>query len=409
MKILQINNHHKLRGGSEKVYHETIKLLKKNNHEVYFFSTAEIEEEYYESEDGFLIKYEDKKNLPLLQKITNTKDFIYNKKVANKLYDVIQNIKPDIIHLHIFYNVLSNSILNVIEKSKIPSVMSVHEYKMLCPAYTLLDNKSICHDCCNGNYLNAIKKKCVKENLAFSSVAALECYYRDYFTPYEKKITHFIMVSNFINNIHLKYKKELKNKTSVLYNFLNYEDFSKFERQKNNDGDYFIYFGRLSKEKGIITLIKSAISVGINLKIVGTGDQGERIKKLIANHKNIQLLGFKSGSELKNLVTNALYSITPSEWYENNPLSVIESFALKTPVIGATIGGIPELVQDSETGFLFESKNEADLNKTLIMALNYSKTDRYNDLKNNCFNFFKENCTEQVHYKKLITTYRSLL
>jgi glycosyltransferase involved in cell wall biosynthesis len=129
-------------------------------------------------------------------------------------------------------------------------------------------------------------------------------------------------------------------------------------------GDYFLYFGRLSLEKGVSTLIRAAVSSGTKLKIVGTGPIEGELKGL-ARGSNVEFLGFKSGTELWNIVRDARAVVLPSEWYENAPMSVLEAYALGKPVIGANIGGIPEMLEDDETGWSFESGNSDDLSRVM--------------------------------------------
>jgi glycosyltransferase involved in cell wall biosynthesis len=145
----------------------------------------------------------------------------------------------------------------------------------------------------------------------------------------------------------------------------NYVDCSRFE-PTNKVGDYFLYFGRLAPEKGIATLMRSAKAAGVKLKIAGTGPIEAELQALQVNLAgDVEFFGYQAGTDLHKLIRESRAVVLPSEWYENAPMSVLESFALATPIVGANIGGIPEMVIEDESGWTFESGNQDDLVKLL--------------------------------------------
>lgn len=407
MKILQINNYHYLKGGSERVYFETSKVLEKNGHKVIFFSVKDEESESHYCEKYF-VKPFDYTNAGLLDKIKNSTKFIYNQEAKENLELLIQNEKPDLAHLHIFYGRLTSSILPILKKYNIPIVMSVHEYRILCPAYVMRDNSgNICEKCAGGNYYNCIVGKCIKNNLVYSSVAAVECFVRDKFFSYEKYIDTFIMVSQFIMDKHIQYKPTIKSKSNQIYNFI---DLSKYKPNFSHD-DYYLYFGRLSVEKGVMTILNVWRNFPeLQLKIVGGGELEKDIIQFIHEHKmsNIELVGYLSGDELFNFVKRSKFVLVPSEWYENNPMNVIESFALGKPVIGADIGGIPELIQDGFNGYLFESGNLENL-YNIIKNTESIEEFEYSKFAKNARKFAEDNFNEKIHYTNLIKIYEKLV
>lgn len=408
MKILMINNHHYMMGGSEKVYFETTKLLEEKGHEVIHFSVLE-EKTISSSYSKFFIKNHEYKNGNILDKIKNTFRFIYSVEAKEQLTKLIEQEKPDIAHLHIFYGKLTSSVLPVLKKYNIPSVMSVHEYRMLCPIYLMLDqNNKLCDLCAKGNYMNCFQKKCNNNSYAFSVVSAIECFVRDKFFSYEKYINKFIMVSKFINNKHLEYKPSLKNKTIHLYNFLNINEYFIKDQKKTNN---YLFIGRLSNEKGIMTLIKAFKEFPtLNLRIAGDGIMKDDILNYITKHDvhNIELLGFLNTTQIKEIQSKSDYLIIPSEWYENNPMVAIEALAMGIPIIGSDIGGIPELVSQEENGFLFNPTDLQDLIKTIKKASTIDE-DTYQKLSFNAREFAEKNFDKEEHYNKLILTYNELI
>jgi glycosyltransferase involved in cell wall biosynthesis len=402
MKILLINNRHYRHGGAETVYFNTGNLLKQYGHEVYFFSLHSEKTEIYEFSEYFPVENNYRK-LSALKKISSLPSFFNYKNAYEKLIEYIELVKPDLAHVHLFFGGLTSSIIKALTEKNIPSVHSVHDYRLVCPAYTFLDKKgNICELCKDGFYLRCAYKQCSLENNFFHScILALDAYYRKLVFDPTKYITKFIFVSNFSKNKHIEFNKRFVNKSEVLYNSFGGEIKKTFPKR----GDYFLFFGRLSREKGIDNLVKAAQRLNIKLKIVGTGTLES--KYLEINSPNIELLGYKNGKELYDLISNSFFVVLPSEWYENNPLTIIESFALGKPVIGARIGGITELINE-KNGYLFESHNVSSLIDKISQATTISD-EEYNLICNGAYNFAIENFSSEVHYKKLIKIYKLVL
>jgi glycosyltransferase involved in cell wall biosynthesis len=407
MKILLINNYHFIKGGSETVYLNTGKLLESKGHEVIYFSSTN-DNNLLHGKNNLFVESKYSTEMSFIGKVKGIPNFIYSKSAFHNLEKLIIREKPDIAHLHIFYGVLTSSILKVLKKRGIPCVMSIHEYRLLCPTYTFLNSKNeICEKCANGNKFNCIINKCNKNSLPNSIISAIETYYRDFFFSHLKYIKHFIMVSNFIREKHIEYNGAYREKSSVIYNF--HSIFTSSIVKLSDKKCDLVYFGRLSKEKGIITLIKSLENKPeITLNIVGTGPEEKRIKDYIKSKKikNISLLGYLSGENLWSIVQSARYTVVPSEWYENNPMNVIESLLLGTPVIGANIGGIPEIVKKPH-GFIFESKSIDDLSRAIDEAISINE-EGYKLLCSNAIEFANQQFSENIHYQNLIKVYNSL-
>lgn len=399
MKILQINNCHYRRGGADVVYLNSSVLLLRNGHEVINFAFAS-DNDYSEFKNNFFPKSIDYRKLTLLSKINSIGYFFNNNYAASQLEQLIAVNKPDIAHIHLFLGGLTSSILRILKKHNIPVLHTVHDYRLICPAYTFLDvNNKVCEKCKDGFYLRCAFKRCSLENkFSHSTMLAFDAYYRKYIYDPFNNIDHFIFVSHFSRQKHIQFNHKFESKSSVLYNFRPGE-FSKSTIR----GNYLLYYGRLSREKGIETLIKSALMLNYKLKIVGTGPYYEEFLKL--KNENIEVLGYKTGDELWTLIKDSSYVIVPSEWYENNPLTIVEAFSFGKPVIGADIGGISELVKDNR-GFLFKPQSVDSLIDCIIYALACSD-DEYFRLSNNVFDFAISNFTEEKHYNSIISIYKS--
>ena len=408
MKILLINNFHYRLGGSETVYFNTADLLREHGHEVLFFSQTRKMNIACDQED-FFSEAIDFNSHGLVKKLKGVIQYFYNFNAARSLEKLILKEKPDVAHIHLLWGGLGGAILKELKKYNVPIVYSVHEYRMVCPAYTFKDgNNKVCELCGSGAYWHCLQKKCCKGDYLLSMIMALEMYFRNTFLHPAKYVDTFIFVSKFCKNIHLKFDKRFENtQSAVLYNFCNSDVLKYKNGMLDTYHNYFLFYGRLSFEKGIVTLIKAFSSFPhLNLKIVGKGPQEEMLKELCEKERitNVDFLGFKSGKELYDLVEKAKFVCVPSEWYENNPMTIVEAYSLNTPVLGADIGGISEIIIDGVTGFLHRSGSVNDISRKLSLISSLSELD-YQRLKNSAFSFARDNFDRERYYEQLVNIY----
>jgi glycosyltransferase involved in cell wall biosynthesis len=408
MRILQINQCHYKRGGADIVYLNTIALLKSMGHEVACFSTQNERNEDSPFNNNFLPSI-NIRNQNFSRKITSILPYIYNKEAYKRLKRLIHDFKPEVAHVHLFYATLSVSVLDALKDCNIPVLLTVHDYRLLCPVSAFLDkNYNPCEKCATLCSIACITKRCSNGKLGQSTIVALESlYWKNFNSPFSK-IDLFHFVSKFCRDKHLEYHPEIRDKNFVMYNFSGFQK----SQLEISSAKYFLYYGRLSPEKGIITLINAwkTLPKNIQLKIVGGGILFNDIKdEIISNRlENIELLGYKSGIELESIIKNSSFVIVPSEWYENNPMTIIESYNLGIPVIGSNMGGIPEIIINDKTGFIFKSKDQVQLSEIIINANSMSKNE-YQQFSENSYDFAKINFTPTKHYEKLIHTYEVLL
>ncbi len=406
LKVLQINKYHYLKGGSDRMYLETSELLSEHGHQVCHFSTCNAKN-LPSPTSFFFVNAPDFANSSFLQKIGQAFSYLYSSKSAKQLSQLIREEKPDIAHLHIFFGELSLSVLTTLKKHRIPIVMTLHDFKLLCPIHSLYDQKGeICEQCSTGKYHHALIKKCNKNQISLSAMSALESYFRDWLIPYESYINHFIAVSEFTKSKHLQFRLKLANKISTIHNFATSHDLPK----RVNKANYIIYFGRLSREKGLTQLINTmSLFPNSSLHIVGEGPEESTLKTLVAQLKieNVVFLGYQNGEDLNQLIQKARFSIFPSESYESFGLGIIESFFLGTPPLASAIGGMKELIENNVNGFLFEPSNPLELQNSISEALSISESD-YNNMiiegKKSSMNYSKIN-----HYKQLISLYHRVI
>jgi glycosyltransferase involved in cell wall biosynthesis len=390
MKILQINNSYNKVGGAESVFFNTIALLKQNGHEVVPFSlnsSKNLDSKY----SSYFV--DDVK--PLHNKLFS---FTAQKKLA----ELINVEKPDIAHIHNIIGGLTFSIIPVLRKMGIPIVASIHDFRLLCPAFIFINGKKeVCEKCKGGKYFNCIINNCSPEGLLRSSLIATESYFRDYFYPFSKNIDAFIFVSKFVQNKFMESNPELHNKSYLVYNFTNRMNLN------SEMGKYFLFIGRLAREKSLFTLLDSFRLVPrLKLKIVGEGDLKKELE--LKKSSNVELVGYKTGNELLDQIKNASFIIASSECYETNSMVTLESYSLGKPVLGSDIGAISELIIDGKTGFLYEPKNCKELSNKLSECSEMNPSS-YAEMSNNAFDFLEERFSSKLHYTQLIKVYENTL
>lgn len=350
MKILLSNKFYYRRGGDCIYMLNLEQMLKEHGHEVAVFAMH-----YPENIDTPWKNYFPS-NMSKLMAFSRP---FGSSAVKNKFSALLNDFKPDVVHLNNIHTQLSPVIAEVAHKKGIKVVWTLHDYKLLCPRYDCLrDGKDICELCFNGDKTPCKTYRCMKGS-KLASIIGYEEAIKWNRERLEACTDVFVCPSKFMADKMAQggFKKD---KMNVLCNFI---DVQKCKRDESTKGDYYCFIGRLSHEKGVKTLIEAANRLPYKLMIIGSGPMEEELKAVAG--KNIEFVGFKQWDEIKKLVGKARFSVIPSEWYENNPLSVIEAQCLGTPVLGARIGGIPELINEGVTGMTFESRNVDDLAKKI--------------------------------------------
>lgn len=397
MKVLLINNCHFRRGGSEAVYFNTAKMLKENGHEVVFFSIYDKNNEKTEEKEFFIQKSGAAKKMFT---------YIYNWDAARKLDEILTLEKPDIAHSHLMWGGINQAIFHILKKHKVPLVHTVHDYRMVCPAYTFRNAKGdVCEKCKGGHFMECFKNRCAKGSTIQSALMTIEMYLRNFIWHPAFNLDGIIYVSSFAKQKHEEFDERfVKTRNIVLYNFTKV---GKKYPPKDADGGYYLYYGRLSHEKGIATLVEAfSRHPELKLKVVGTGPKEDELKK--RNYSNVEFLGYKTGEELFNIVRNAKFVCVPSEWYENNPMTIVESYSMGVPVLGAKIGGIPEIIEENKTGILFESGDVDNLEQTLLSAYKI-KDDEYRNMKKRAYQYSLSHFSPDGYYKQLIAFYNDVI
>lgn len=398
MRILMINKFLYPNGGSETYIFKLGDYLKSQGHEVQYFGMEHEGRcvgnrvEAYTSDMDF-------HGGSKLQKLTYPIKTIYSAEARKKIRLVLEDFKPDVCHLNNFNFQLTPSIILEIRKwekesgHKVRIVITAHDSQLVCPNHLMTNPVSgeKCDKCLGGKFLNCVKGKCIHGSLAKSAIGALEGYYWAVRKTYAQ-IDAIISPSQFLAR-KLSSNPILKERMTVLHNFIDQVEKKTYEKKP-----YVVYFGRYSQEKGIGTLLKVIEQLPhISFIFAGNGPLEEEVNKL----PNIENRGFLTGDALRQLISEAQFSVFSSECYENCPFSVMESQMYGTPVLGANIGGIPELIREGETGELFEAGNVQELKQKLLSL--WEDPQRIADYSANCANCDFD--TIDQYYTKLMNIY----
>ena len=354
MKVLMINKFLYPNGGSETYIFKIGEWLEKNGHEVQYFGMEHAGRcvgnrvNAYTSDMDF-------HGGSILSKLTYPIKTIYSSEARKQIRKVLDDFKPDVCHINNFNYQLTPSIILEIKNwnKNCRIIFTAHDYQLVCPNH-MCNNPNThenCEKCLGGHFINCTKGKCIHGSTAKSAIGTMEAMLWNGNGVY-KNFDKIICCSEFLKK-KMDTNPVFAKRTIALHNFV-----EKVENKDVEKKDYVLYFGRFSEEKGISTLIQAAKELpDVQFIFAGTGPLESEINGV----ENIKNVGFQKGDALEKLIREAKFSVYPSEWYENCPFSVMESKMYGTPVLGADIGGIPELIQEGKTGELFESGNKEEL------------------------------------------------
>ncbi len=293
-----------------------------------------------------------------LGRVPTAINIIYNRGSRGLFRQFCERFQPDVVHCHNIYAGLTTAMLDVCRSMGIPSILSLHDYKLICPTYSSLCKGAACTACDGGKFYNCLLKRCHKSSYQASLVSTVESYFNHWLGKYLQ--AHFIVApSKFILNRMLQNGIPAHKLRYIPNGVAQDRCVPVCDAVNSPDGGYLLYVGRLSPEKGVRALVKAGAGCKIPLKIVGDGPEKDSLQKWANENRahHISFLGYQTGAQLRDTIAAAAMVVVPSEWYENASMGILEAMACGKPVIASRMGGIPEQVQDGETGLLFESGN----------------------------------------------------
>lgn len=385
MKILQIHNYYKIRGGECSVVNMEEALLSKNGHNV----------------QQFVRDSQNIDNMSVSGKINSFVNIPYNRRIYQDIAQTIKSDRPDIAHVHNVFPLISPSVYAALHDCNIPVVQTIHNYRFMCPNGQFFVNGHICEDCQSSGFYSALKKKCFRNNRVLSTLYAISISRMWRTGVIQKYITKYIALNYFVAK-KLAVSGIPDANIEICGNFIE-PLASSFSNKKN----YILFLGRLSAEKGINTLLHALSKLdNVRLKIAGSGPEESNLKEQAKRYcrNNVDFLGHVSGDEKYKLIAEAQCMIVPSEWYENFPVSVMESLSLGTPVIASNIGGLPDMIEHNVTGLLFKAGDPDNLAECIKSLL--SDSVRLTEMSNHATTAAKNKFSPEKHLNQLIDIYQ---
>jgi glycosyltransferase involved in cell wall biosynthesis len=396
--VLNVSQNYYVRGGSDRYFFALGELLERHGHRVVPFSSRQPKNEPTPWSKYFPagVDFDSPRAIDLVR-------FIYSRAAAKALRRLLESEPIDLAHLHIYYGQLTASILPVLREAGIPIVQTVHDFKLVCPVYSLLSHGEICEACQGQKFWKATWKRCNRGSLPRSLLSTVESYVSRSVGNVDL-IDQFIAVSNFQRHklIELGVPPQ---KITTIHNFVELEGIKPEQRP----GEYLLYFGRLEKLKGVFTLVAAARRVTqTRLLIAGRGEAEKELEMAIAQGgvKNVELVGFQQGAALARLVRGAIATILPSEGYDNCPMAILESYSHGRPVIGSRIGGIPELIGDDD-GLTFAPGDAEMLARHMDWMFRHPQ--EAVEMGRRGRERLERDFNCEVHYQKIDAIYRHLL
>jgi glycosyltransferase involved in cell wall biosynthesis len=372
MKILLVNNFYYERGGDCTYLFSLKKLLEEKGHKVVVFSMSHplnFESEYSKYFVSYINFPDELKNFSISAAFDVLSRAVFSLEAKLKIEKLIEEEKPDIAHVQNIYHHITPSVFYPLKKNNIPIVWTLHDYNIICPNTSFLCQNIVCERCKKRRYFWPSLVKCKKNSFSASTMAAIETTLHRIMNVNELVDT-FITPSKFLRDKMIEYGFQGDN-IVCMNNFNNVA----LNNEINDSGDYYLYVGRLSPEKGLRTLIDAALKADSGkLKILGDGPlKGDLISYSKSKDKDntIEFLGHVSHDDVIELLKKCSFVILPTECYENFPYSIIEAFACGKPVIASRIGGIPEIVKNWETGMLFDPGDYDNLSLKIKFLLNH--------------------------------------
>lgn len=348
MRILQVHNFYRIPGGECSVVRAEQRLLAMHGHEVELFS----------ADSGETVDYTFARKAMALMQIP------YSFVEARRLERLVRRLKPDVAHIHNVFPILSPSVYQTLRRCRIPVVQTIHNFRFLCPNGLFFTHGHVCRECTTAGFRAAVRYRCVRDSRVISALyaAAIGLAWRTGNLP--GSIDRYVALNKFGADL-LSGNGIPQERIRICGNFV--WDFAPTPPTKK---PYFLYLGRLSPEKGLRTLMAAIKrTTGIALRIAGTGPLEAELRDYASGElaDRVTFSGFVTGESKNSLVAQAIATIVPSEWYENFPISVVESLAAGTPVIASRIGGLPEMIEHGSSGMLVEAGNVDELATAISM------------------------------------------
>lgn len=406
MKIALVNYRYFISGGPERYYFNIKEVLERNGHEVIPFSIkgsrnfpTEYDRYFLEPVDDEVYFAQSKKSPKVVLKSFNR--MFWSPEAKRKFRMLLEEQKPDLVYIMQMHNKISPSILSAARKAGVPVIHRISDFQYMCPnALFYNDRKGVCEDCLKGKRMSCIKYKCVLNSRVYSAIKAGAKLLHDKM-HISKKIDGFVVPSSFTMGKLAEYGIPME-KLHHIPTFFNVK-----EDNPEVEYDPFILFvGRIEKQKGLMTLVKAFAGTDMALKIIGFSNDGyeDELKEYLKDKKhNIEFLGKMTFEQIAPYLKKCRATVVPSEWYDNFPNVILESFAYKKCVVATDFGSLPELVNDDVTGYTFPYADSNALAEKCRQLLENEATAQ--TLGENAYNILNEKYLAKQHYEELMKVF----
>ena len=381
MNILIVHNQYQSKGGEDSVVENEIKLLKDNGHKVDLYTRSNTEI------NGFF------------SKIKTALNSTFSYKTFNHFNNTPILEKYDIIHVHNFFPLITPSIFYAAKRKNTPIVMTLHNYRLICPSALLMHKNKIYEKSLIYGPYSTVLDKVYNNSLIGTFFVAKMINHHQKRGTWNNTVDRLIALTNFGKQKFIDSGIN-ENKIVVKPNFVH-----DIRNAQSNKKKFALFVGRISEGKGIDSLIKAWDNINYKLLIVGDGPLKSKV--LSTNNKNINYLGEKSRTEVLELMNKASFLLLPSIWYEGLPMVLIEALCAGLPVVGSRIGTIEETIKNNVTGLLFETNNPADLRTKVNKLINDKNL--LNTLSINARKEFLDKFNAEKNYNLLIEIYKDVI
>ena len=389
VKVLVAHNYYQQGGGEDATCEQECQLLERYGHEVVFYKRSNKELEDYTR----------------WQRLRLSADTIWNERSRGEFRALLERERPDVVHAHNTFVVLSPSIFAACEDLGIPVVQTVQNYRLFCPAATFFRDGKICEECLEHGLLRSVQHGCYHGSRGATAVVALMIATNRRRKTWPAKVGRIIAVTHFSRRKMVQAGLPA-DQVVVKPNFV-YPD----PGDGSGPRQYALFVGRLSPEKRVATLLNawSKLREAIPLKIAGDGpDRAALERQAHESHlQNVEFLGRLPRSTTIEMIQGARFLVFPSEWYEGFPVTICEAFACGTPVICSRLGAMEEVVSDGETGFHFEPGAADQLADRASWAWNHP--DEMRRMGRRARHEFESKYTAESNYPMLMSIYESVM
>lgn len=374
IRVLVVHNAYQHKGGEDTVVEAEVTLLRSKGHEVELF---------VRHNDAIV-------NMPRVAVVAQT---VWSRPASNDFDQVVKDFKPDVVHVHNTFPLISPAIYWVAKRHRIPVVQTLHNFRLMCPQAMFLRNNQVCEDCLGTLPWRGALRGCYRNSKLQSTVLAGMLTIHRALGTWRNKVTRYIALNDFCRRKFIEGGLPAK-RLVVKPNFVDFPSPPASQRQG------FLFVGRLSVEKGIQVLVDASLKLqNLDLRVAGTGPEDH----LLARSPQLKPLGALSGDQVREQMSQSQALVIPSIWYENFPRTIVEAFGCGLPVIASRIGALADIVQDGGTGLLFNPGDAEDLAAKIQWARDNPEQMAIMGL--NARALYESQFTADINYQQLVAIY----